>query len=102
MKMQQGDVYIESCNDIPKDAKKVQKSKRGFVLAEGEATGHAHVIEDNIEMYEKDGILYIKTDHATEIKHEEHKAIILNSGIYEIGKIKEYDAFEMETRNVRD
>jgi hypothetical protein len=102
MKAQQGDVCIERCKSIPKGAKKVNKTERGFVLAYGEVTGHAHVIKDDIEMYEVHGTLFIKTDSPCKIQHEEHGSITVDPGIYEIGIIKEYNPFEMEIGNVRD
>jgi hypothetical protein len=61
MQIVQGDVFIVSAS-IPKGAKKVKKTKRGYVLAEGEATGHCHAVTEEIEMYEKGGTLYLKND----------------------------------------
>jgi hypothetical protein len=36
------------------------------------ATGHAHAITDNIQLLEKDGVLYMVNDHPVELVHEEH------------------------------
>ena len=102
MKKQQGDIIIKRTYKIPEDAKKVCKKRRGFVLAEGEATSHAHVIEDYIEMYEKNGILFIKVDKPVTVRHEEHKAVRLESGIYKVGRVREYDPFLEEVRNIKD
>jgi hypothetical protein len=102
-KLQQGDVIIRSIEKIPDGVKQVSRTARGFVLAEGEATGHAHVIEDDIEMYEKDGVLFIKADRPVTVKHEEHKPITLSKGIYTIGLVREYDYDnEAITRRVSD
>lgn len=99
----QGDVFLVPCDKIPAGAKKVKKSARGYVLAEGEATGHAHCITGSgIEMYESEGILYLKTNKQVQVKHEEHKPVTVAPGIWEVGRVKEYDAFEEEARNVRD
>ena len=53
----QGDVYLIE-TDIPKDAKEVRASKLGYVLAEGEATGHHHLIPPKFatitKLYEHD------------------------------------------------
>lgn len=90
-KLQQGDVIIRSIGKIPAGATPVSKSTRGFVLAEGEATGHAHVIQDEIEMYEKDGVLFIRVEKPVTVEHEEHKPVRIESGTYEIGFVREYD-----------
>ena len=102
MKQQQGDVIIKRTYKIPEGAIRVFRNKRGYVLAEGEATGHAHEINDYIEMYEKEGVLYIRADKPVTIRHEEHKAIRLESGIYKVGRVREYDPFDEEVREVRD
>jgi len=102
VKKQQGDVIIKITDEIPGDATKVLRAPRGFVLAEGEATGHAHVIEESIAMYEKDGILYLVVDKPVTVKHEEHKPIDLDRGMYKVNIVREYDPFEEEVRNVGD
>ena len=40
----QGDVLIVRVDEIPADAKLINRTKRGVILAEGEVTGHAHRI----------------------------------------------------------
>ena len=102
MMYQQGDVLLKKVSSIPKDAKPVQRKERGWVLAEGESTGHAHVIEDDIELVEKDGILYMTNKESVTIKHEEHKHQTIVPGTYQIGIVKEYDPFEKAIRNVQD
>lgn len=100
---QQGDVLIKriSKSDL-KDMKKVSKGIRGFVLAEGEATGHAHVVKDGIELFEKEGTLFINSEDKFTITHEEHKPITVEKGAYEIGIVQEYNHFAEETKNVAD
>jgi hypothetical protein len=103
MKKQQGDVIIKSASSIPQGAKIVPARKRGFILAEGEETGHAHVINDlETEVFEKDGVIFIKTSKSINIIHEEHKPITIESGIWQVGIVKEYDPFTEEIRQVRD
>lgn len=99
----QGDVFLVTCSKIPTGAKRVKESNRGYVLAEGEATGHAHcVVGSGIEMYESEGTLFLKTNKPVEVKHEEHKPITIAPGTWKVGRVREYDAFEEEARNVRD
>ena len=44
MLYQQGDVLIESIDCIPVKAKKIEVKKGKYILAKGEATGHAHAV----------------------------------------------------------
>lgn len=101
MKRQQGDVIIRSA-EIPKGAKRIHKKEGRYALAVGEATGHAHVIEDDIKMYDKDGIIYIKASKPVTVRHEEHKPILLNKGTYRVGIVREYDPFTEEVKKVED
>ena len=98
----QGDVFFTRSDSIPKGAQVVNRKARGYVLAEGEATGHAHVIEDDIELYELEGVLYLRTGSEVEVKHEEHLPVILSNGIWKVGIVREYDPFLEETRRVGD
>lgn len=105
MKMyQQGDVLLKTCDKLPEGAKPVAARPRGFVLADGEVTGHAHVIEDTtgVELVEVNGTLYMKCAEDRTLTHEEHKAIHVPAGCYEIGIVQEYDHFTEEARAVRD
>jgi len=103
MKKQQGDVIIRSVDSIPAGSLRVERTLRGLVLAQGEATGHAHRIEqDGASLYEKDGVLYIKVDKPVQVEHEEHEPISLSVGIYTVGHVREFDPFKEETRWIRD
>jgi hypothetical protein len=101
MVIQQGDVVLTRIDSIPQ-GKKVERKERGYVLAEGESSGHAHTIEEEIEMVEKDGVLYIGCKGDTVIKHEEHKHVTLPAGNYQISIVREYDHFLEEARKVQD
>lgn len=73
------------------------------ILAEGEVTGHAHVLEGNVDVYELDnGLRQFNLDSPTTIVHEEHKKIELPPGEYLSGKVLEYDHFLEESRQVLD
>lgn len=101
-KYQQGDVLLRQVATIPHGGTVVRHA-RGWVVAEGEGTGHAHVvIGDGVEVYEKDGTLYVSAPNGGTIRHEEHKPIDLAPGNYEIGIVREYDHFVEEARQVRD
>jgi hypothetical protein len=78
MQYRQGDVLIEEVAEIPKGAVKVAPVNGRLVLAEGEATGHAHTIEaDYGEMVEKDGVLYLVVKRDAPLSHQEHATVTL-------------------------
>ena len=96
---QQGDILIFP-KPIPKDC--ARKEGRA-ILAFGEATGHCHeALGDGVELYEKDGVLYLSAPHGATVTHQEHRPQTLDPGTYQIGIVKEYDHFKEESRNVRD
>lgn len=92
----QGDVFIIPCV-IPKDVREVKTER--LVLAEGEATGHAHVAVGDVRMFEKDGTLYLDVEDA-EVVHEEHGTVVLGPGTYRVQQQREYSPEEI--RNVAD
>lgn len=102
---QQGDVILKLRDALPAGGKKVQPGQRGYVLAEGEATGHAHTIEaaPGIELYEVDGVLWLRVEgEARTLVHEEHHAQVVEPGVYEVGRVVEMDPFADEARTVAD
>lgn len=100
MKYRQGDVMITNIDSIPDKAIKQPKTDR-IVLAYGEATGHAHVIEDaTTELHKFDVDLFLKVLNTTKIKHEEHAPIILEPGFYKVIRQREYTPLGM--RIVKD
>ena len=98
----QGDVFFSKVRAIPQSVTRVSRSERGYIIAKGEATGHAHVIDDDIELYEKDGVLFVKTENTVEVRHEEHRPVTLDPGIWKVGIVREYDPFLEEIRMVKD
>ena len=100
---QQGDVLFNRIDQLPDGIVPVSKKSRGYVLAEGESTGHAHVIEeDTVEMYEKEGTIYLCVKDFSTVTHEEHLPVMLDPGIYEIGIVIEIDPFSEQIRKVVD
>ena len=104
---QQGDVLLYA-SEIPADAKRVDAKAGRYVLAEGEATGHAHAIADScdIELFERANdagvvTLYLRVREGT-LTHEEHGAQVLTPGDYEVGRVVEVDPFAGEVRRVTD
>jgi hypothetical protein len=84
-----GDVVIVRIDRIPDGLK---PSRLGRTLAEGEVTGHAHVMTSgDVSLYEKDDVLYmhVESDEAT-LTHEEHETITIPNGDYMIERQREY------------
>lgn len=98
---QQGDVLITKVCNV--DISKAEKLDH-LVLAEGEATGHAHRLVNGVgQLMMLDSIMHLKvfSDNAT-IIHDEHAPITIPKGDYEIKIVKEYDHFNEESIPVRD
>lgn len=87
--LQQGDVWLKKVVGIPIGAKEI---KRDGILAYGEVTGHKHQLEDtNIRIYETDGRFFIRVEKPVKIRHEEHKEILVQPGVWEFGQVREKD-----------
>lgn len=98
---QQGDVLLRKIESIPAGDRKSLGRKR-LVLAHGES-GHSHVIEDDDATLEQIGerMILTLTKKAT-VTHEEHGPITLSPGIWEIGRVREFDYFQQMARQVVD
>lgn len=85
----QGDVLIEQIPRLPIDARK----REGATLAHGELTGHSHRLgqADAIQLWVQgtDLFLEVKAASAT-LVHEEHRAIELPHGFYQVWRQREY------------
>ena len=101
--IQHGDVLLKTVKDIPKNVKCI-KSKNRVVIMDGEVTGHAHAIytPEKVDYLENNGLFYLRVNEPVELKHEEHKTITINPGYYKIDRVKEYNPFEQEIREVQD
>jgi hypothetical protein len=85
----QGDVLIRRIASLPRGAQR----REGTTLAEGELTGHSHRLQqaDAVQLWMQDHHLFleIKEPSAT-LVHEEHQAIALPQGFYQIWRQREY------------
>lgn len=99
---QQGDVCLKKLNILPSGKIKVI-SKNKIVLAEGETTGHFHgLMEKDSELLEIDGVRILNLKKKSTLKHQEHKPIVLDAGIWQVGIVNEYDYFSQMKRKVVD
>ena len=74
----QGDFLIEDVDQLPADAKPQTRLRR-LVVAQGEATGHHHVLlpsrEDMDWWQNAAGDIYVRSAEAGRLVHEEHGTI---------------------------
>lgn len=100
-----GDLNFHPINESQEG--EVLKHNGNYVLAEGETTGHKHVISvpnvDDMKITKLstgEYILSLKKD--AEVTHEEHKKIILPKGKYIMRHEREYNYYELSTQQVID
>ncbi|MGL5875519.1 MAG: hypothetical protein ACRC2R_24680 [Xenococcaceae cyanobacterium] len=88
--IRQGDVILQFVQNI--EGEKLNH----LTLAEGEVTGHQHRIsEGQAELYEEDGILYLKVlSEKAILTHEEHQAIEVPKGNWMVRIQREYEPKE--------
>lgn len=101
----QGDVLIIAVNKIPTNAKPVARENGRLILAHGEITGHAHVVDapdavflatDLDEMADR----FLKIESECQVVHDEHAPINLVPGLYRVRRQREYSPAKI--RNVAD
>ena len=96
----QGDILFKKVRRIPLEAKQIDNK----VIAEGEVTGHAHVLVNGavFEVLDSESRLFIKSSTNTKITHNEHLPIKLEPGEYEVIRQREYLGPGIEHRIVLD
>ena len=101
---QQGDIKLHPIAALPKGAKRLMARDGRYVLAEGEATGPPHAVAERpgVEMYEHEGTLFLRVEKPADLVHEEHATQVVEPGLYEVGRVLEYDYLEEQMRQVRD
>lgn len=99
--LRQGDVLLISTDSIPAEAKPVPRDQGRVVLAYGEVTGHAHALMDReVELLATDALRYLRVDRLSQLQHEEHSALMVEPGTYEVRIQREYSPEAI--RNVAD
>jgi hypothetical protein len=95
--IRQGDLLLVPLNQVPEYKRRVRTGR--LVLAEGEATGHAHVIDDErasvYSAWDNFGgplspFLHIEGDEPVLLVHEEHDVLSVPPGVYEVRRQREY------------
>lgn len=96
----QGDVLIERVVTLSNKPLQHQSPAR-ILLAEGEATGHAHCLEAEKADWWKDGdTIGITVETPATVTHQEHAPITLPPGSYLVRRQREYSPEAI--RNVAD
>lgn len=95
----QGDVLLVRVGKLPKRLKAKDK-----VLALGEVTGHKHQFKSNqVQVFaDKQGKQFVDVQKKAELTHEEHDALDVPAGTYEVVIQKEFDIVEQTERQVMD
>ena len=107
-KAHHGELGIFQTNKaIPEGANRVKAKDGRYIVADSETTGNHHCVEEKegVELYEKDGVLYLKNEVPVDVYcviKERHDNITLEPGVWEIEPAKEYDYLSREVRNVAD
>ena len=88
--IRQGDILLVPCN-LPEGAQVDEELVESLVLAEGEATGHAHVIEGSILTATAGGRMLMNVLHGA-ITHPDHDPVPrpIAPGWYEVIRQRVY------------
>lgn len=102
--MRQGDLIIRQVEDDGVQRASVGKT---HVLAEGEKTGHLHKLESTKEIHvhgrlENGTNVWMRLMGETTLVHDEHAAIALEPGLYNVTQEREYDYAEARAHDVSD
>lgn len=93
MQFRQGDVLLMGCERPDIEEGERIASGDNVVLAEGEATGHAHRVRAGaIVLWSIAAKRYLEVIRASTLDHEEHEKIQLKPGWYEVRRQREFDA----------
>ena len=101
------DIIISDRRTMPKHYKQIYKGNR-CVVAEGEATGHSHVVTplvdgQEVEMWEFGGMRFLTIpEGGAKIVHQEHGEQVIQKGNYQVRIEEDYDPFAQENREVLD
>jgi hypothetical protein len=102
--LRQGDILLIRVDEIPKQAKlrKADQRHTGFVLAEGEVTGHHHVLEGpKVQVLDAAEQVFARIMAPATLDHPEHGAITVPPGEYRVVRQREYEPGELP-RQVAD
>lgn len=96
-----GDVLLIHKGDATSAA--APAKRRSVVLAKGELTGHAHRLSGVGITWKKahGDIIEVALPNGGELRHEEHKTLVLSRGTYEVRRQNEWIPVGTSSRSVR-
>ena len=102
-----GECVVVKIKEMPSGCKKVTPKSGRYIVADSETTGNHHCIEEieGVEMYEKDGVLYLKNDVPVKmfcVDEKRHDTEVLEPGVWEIDRANEFDYLTEMKRKVAD
>lgn len=102
MLFQQGDVLIQRIETLPAHLETIQPENGRYILAKGEATGHAHAVNDHILLFKETdkNFLYCFADDYFTVLHEEHNPIVIPPGLYQVRQVRQFEYFKLENNVV--
>jgi hypothetical protein len=94
--LRQGDVLLVPAEGLPEGALPRRRREGRLVLARGEATGHAHAVEESgCELLSGPGserlFLHVLAESGVVVRHEEHDPIAVAPGVWEVRRQREYE-----------
>ena len=94
--LRQGDILLIPIKELPPVLKEAEAEAGRLILARGEATGHHHsvALSDRVAMFREDGsgsgLFLSVTDAPTALEHQEHRALTIAPGAYEVRRQREW------------
>lgn len=102
----QGDVLLVRVADLPNEAGQPRDANGRLVLAEGEATGHAHaILHEGARLYGselEDRFLEVLAEGGVDLVHEEHATIRVPQGLYRVVSQREHRYEQSRAQWVQD
>lgn len=101
----QGDVLVQVIDKLPSKLQEAKEAENRIVLQYGEVTGHAHAIHNTkgvtafLEPGEDATLVrgmetgrrgFLQVKEKSNLTHEEHSAIVLEPGNYEVIRQRQY------------
>ena len=105
--IRQGDILIAQTNHIPANTTPVPLENGHVVLAHGEVTGHAHVVDDPTVVFLATDLAdladrFLRVERECRVVHDEHDPITLPPGDYVVRRQREYQSADMAPMQVAD
>ena len=95
----QGDILIERISEAEfLKGKKYLGKTENKALAEGEATGHLHLLTGEVDIYGYSDDKMFEVKNTATLIHPEHKPLTFDKGFYRVRRQREYDPIQHQRR----